>query len=93
MNKEPRSKTGTLIEALKILARDIESDDGVPEACLLEAADRLEELHQYIRVIVPAYESSVLKVIDDNGGVPDEIEGCRAILETCPLTVEELIDE
>lgn len=37
----------TLIEALRILARDIETDDGVVNACLHEAANRLEELTQW----------------------------------------------
>ena len=36
------SSTQTLIEALRILARDIESGDGIANACIAEAADRLE---------------------------------------------------
>lgn len=34
----------TLISALRILARDIVSDDGVANACILEAADRLADI-------------------------------------------------
>ena len=34
----------TLIAALRILAAEIRSDDGVANACIAEAADRLEEL-------------------------------------------------
>ena len=34
----------TLIDALKILANDIQSDDGVANACIYEASQRLEEL-------------------------------------------------
>ena len=33
-----------LIKALEILARDIQSDDGVANACIFEAAERLREL-------------------------------------------------
>lgn len=40
----PKSSDATLVAALKILARDIESGDGVANACIAEAADRLEEL-------------------------------------------------
>ena len=40
---ERRSSTSTLIAALRILARDIESGDGVANAAITEAADRLEE--------------------------------------------------
>jgi len=39
-----KSTPKTLIDALRILARHIESDDGVANACIAEAADRLEEL-------------------------------------------------
>ena len=39
-----RTTDATLIAALRILARDIQSEDGVANACLLEAAARLEEL-------------------------------------------------
>jgi hypothetical protein len=42
--KNPRSSTETLIKALRILARDIQSNDGVANAAIYEAADRLEEL-------------------------------------------------
>lgn len=40
----PRSSTETLIAALRLLAREIVSPDGVPNAAIAEAADRLEEL-------------------------------------------------
>jgi len=43
-----KTKTKTLIKALRILSRDIESDDGVANACVAEAADRLEELENKI---------------------------------------------
>ena len=43
-----KTKTKTLIKALRILANDIESDDGVANACIAEAADRLEEMNSKI---------------------------------------------
>jgi len=43
-----KTKTKTLIKALRILANDIESDDGVANACVAEAADRLEEMNNKI---------------------------------------------
>jgi hypothetical protein len=39
-----RSSTETLIEALHILAGDILSEEGVANAAIAEAADRMEEL-------------------------------------------------
>lgn len=42
-----RTETQTLIAALRILARDIQSDDGVANGVIGEAADRLEELEAF----------------------------------------------
>lgn len=39
-----KSSTETLIVALRVLARDIQSDDGIANAAIAEAADRLEEM-------------------------------------------------
>lgn len=38
-----RSGTRTLIDAMRVLAADIQSEDGVANAAIAEAADRLEE--------------------------------------------------
>lgn len=39
-----KTKDETLIKALHVLANDIQSEDGVANACIFEAALRLEEL-------------------------------------------------
>ena len=41
---ERKTDDATLIAAVRILARTIQSDDGVIPACLAEVATRLEEL-------------------------------------------------
>lgn len=38
----------TLIKALRILSEDIQSDDGIANACVAEAADRIEELQEKV---------------------------------------------
>lgn len=40
----PKTSTKVLIEALRVLAMDIQSEDGVANAAIAEAAGRLEEL-------------------------------------------------
>jgi len=40
-----RTDTQTIITALRILAEDIQPDDGVASGAIAEAADRLRELH------------------------------------------------
>jgi len=39
-----RSRTETIIGALRVLANDIQSGDGAANAAIAEAADRMEEL-------------------------------------------------
>lgn len=39
----------TLIQALRLLARDIISDDGIAQSTIREAADRIEELRVQLR--------------------------------------------
>ena len=39
-----KTDTKTLFKAMRILARDIQSDDGVANGAISEAADRIEEL-------------------------------------------------
>ena len=41
-----RTDNQTLIDALRHLAIDIISDDGVANACITEAADRIEEMEK-----------------------------------------------
>lgn len=43
------TETKTIIEALRVLARDIQSGDGVANAAIAEAADRLEKQQRRIR--------------------------------------------
>ena len=44
-----RAKTDTIIAALKILADEIQSDDGVANAAIREAAERMAELQHLLR--------------------------------------------
>jgi hypothetical protein len=41
-----QTDTDTLVQALRILARDIESEDGVANETIREAADRIETLEE-----------------------------------------------
>ena len=54
MSDYHKTDTGTLIAALRILARDIESEDGIANSCIAEAANRLEELDALATEVVQA---------------------------------------
>jgi hypothetical protein len=69
---ERRTDDSTLLAALRILARDIQSGDGCANACLLEAAIRLEELvdeRRWIPVVerLPEDNVAVLCWVDGSG--------------------------
>lgn len=45
------TSTPTLISALRILSKDIQSGDGVANAAIAEAADRMEEFKDFAEVM------------------------------------------
>ncbi len=49
----PRSSTETLIRALTILSESIDSEDGVANTAILEAAHRLQELQELLSLATP----------------------------------------
>lgn len=51
------SSTQTLIKALHILSEDIQSQDGVANAAIAEAAHRLEELHEQNKMLKNALKN------------------------------------
>ena len=55
-----RASTETIIKAMRLLAQDIESEDGVAAAACLEAADRLEELSRKVPATSPWGRSDLM---------------------------------
>lgn len=53
MTKEDK----VLIEALRILAREIESDDGVANTCIYEASNKIEILLKEIEILHTVIDS------------------------------------
>jgi ABC-type transporter Mla subunit MlaD len=82
---DKRTDTATLIQAMRILARDIQSDDGVANAAIAEAADRLEE--QAATLLLIAHNLDALaagmrarrdKLTRDLAATREEAEGTHA---------------
>jgi hypothetical protein len=64
-----RTSTETLIAAMHILATEIQSDDGVANAAVAEAAERLAE--QHMRIAQLERENDALRadlLLWENGG-------------------------
>lgn len=53
-----RTETTVLIDAMRILAQDIQSEDGVANAAIAEAADRLEELNAELEQALKAKDAA-----------------------------------
>ena len=56
--------TETLVSAMRALANDIQSEDGVANAAIHEAAQRLEEQQDRIKRLEEALEGTVRWIVD-----------------------------
>jgi len=52
-----KTELKVLVSALRILVKDIQSDDGVTNMCIAEAADSIEELDQALRMWQDDFDS------------------------------------
>ncbi len=75
-----RTPIEILVKAIHILANDIRSDDGVANAAIYEAAQRLEEQNQRIHQLEDRIRRASIAFFED---VPDDsvASGMLAILE------------
>ena len=86
-----KSETDTIISALRVLSRDIQTDDGVVNACLEEAAGRLEELQRANKNTL-ADLAVALERRDDSYAEIKSVrkELAKAIVERTPQEVDNL---
>jgi hypothetical protein len=73
------SSSATLVSAMRILANDIQSDDGVANAAIREAADRIEQLEAKLRQAHKDYGCEIR-------------DPCGTIWEYCDLMRSKAID-
>jgi hypothetical protein len=80
-----KTQTQTLSAALRIFANDIESPDGIANAAILEAAVRLEELHEAITAAVYGTKLDDCGNRDEDGllrfGSPEKVCEALAVME------------
>ncbi len=62
MSDSPRTDTETLAAAMRILSVDIQSGDGVANAAIAEAAERLMELHEENQALREAYADELWRI-------------------------------
>ncbi len=61
---QPRTDTAVLIDACRVLARDVQSGDGVANSALREIADRMEEQEETIRHLRDDLSKAVMVAMD-----------------------------
>lgn len=66
-----KSDTEKLIKAMRVLARDIQSDDGAANAAIAEAAVRLQEQQERIKRLENAVSAALQNCYD--GPMPDYV--------------------
>jgi hypothetical protein len=84
-----KSKTTTLISAMRILSEDIESNDGLANMAILEAADRLEEMSDAIQLGICFAEEILIR--HDNAIGRDRPAGKR-MAELIESHIEEMVN-
>jgi hypothetical protein len=76
-----KTDTPTLIAALRILANEIESGDGVANAAIAEAADRLQEMLEALRLAERFVAAEVKRRDEVSGeGTSTTLDAIRAAL-------------
>ena len=84
-----RSSTETLIVSMRVLAKNISSEDGVANAAIAEAADRLEELQAENAKLLKNFmfaESEIILIREDR----DELREKNAALREILINADEL---
>ena len=84
-----RSSTETLIVSMRVLAKNISSEDGVANAAIAEAADRLEELQAENAKLLKNFmfaESEIILIREDR----DELRQKNAALREILINADEL---
>lgn len=78
-----KTDTQTLIEAMRILSRDIQSEDGVANAAIAEAAERLQEQQESLDGLTQVIKSqkqtndALVKMCKELLGALEKIANCN----------------
>jgi hypothetical protein len=84
-----KTPTQTLAAALRILANDIESPDGVANAAIAEAAERLDELVAQVEVLKDAANAAYCNWRSSS----DVLGGMRKLMQTVEATPNQCLRE
>lgn len=84
----PRTRTPILIAAMRLLAQEIQSEDGVANAAIAEAGDRLSELESQLTQAQQGIGEGVARPHDTPEGCPTYYDGCNCTVEALVHNIE-----
>ena len=84
----PRTRTPILIAAMRLLAQEIQSEDGVANAAIAEAGDRLSELEAQLTQAQQGIGEGVARPHDTPEGCPTYYDGCNCTVEALVHNIE-----
>ena len=78
----PHTRTLILVSAMRLLAQEIQSEDGVANAAIAEAADRLEELEAELVQAQHGIGEGITRPHDGPERCPTYYDGCNCTVKT-----------
>ena len=77
----PHTRTPILVSAMRLLAQEIQSEDGVANAAIAEAGNRLSELEAQLTQAQHGIGEGITRPHDGPEGCPTYHDGCNCTVE------------
>ena len=84
----PRTRTPILISAMRLLAQEIQSEDGVANAAIAEAGNRLSELEAQLAQAQQGVGEGITRPHDGPERCPTYYDGCNCTVEVLVHNIE-----
>ena len=84
----PRTRTPILVSAMRLLAQEIQSEDGVANAAITEAGNRLSELEAQLAQAQQGVGEGITRPHDGPERCPTYYDGCNCTVEALVHNIE-----
>ena len=84
----PRTRTPILVSAMRLLAQEIQSEDGVANAAIAEAGNRLSELEAQLAQAQQGVGEGITRPHDGPERCPTYYDGCNCTVEVLVHNIE-----
>ena len=84
----PRTRTPILISAMRLLAQEIQSEDGVANAAIAEAGNRLSELEAQLAQAQQGLGEGITRPHDCPEICPTYYDGCNCTVEVLVFNID-----